>query len=405
MNKRQRRQEDVGLLPEPPTSRPDMIAMMTMDDVDDNDGEDDQPTPTAPRRRIRDVRPLASPAASMPAMSDELARAWYSQRSSQSSSSSCTSGKRSRRTPSPTKLAELSGITEENISTLARLPVALRGLVQAAKQHAAARHIVDAASQETAARLSEDLDGEHQLFAPDSLPDFPLPLAELTGIVETACENVRRGRSEPAWNMSVHYPLLDIARRTCSVRDEVSVEVLTSVSIEPPTLISQSHGSRKVDFGICLLLDPAIITTLQSRDISTLNQTLYTPIRYAPLSISIETKPEDAMPLGKVQLATWLQAQTRKLRHLLSQTGRPNALSCALPPLPLLLVHGHEWTFLVYEDRGNREAVVWTKVVVGSTATVLGAYQVVRFLQCLMRWTAGEFRMWWHESILRYLAG
>ncbi|EME76978.1 uncharacterized protein MYCFIDRAFT_112645, partial [Pseudocercospora fijiensis CIRAD86] len=74
-----------------------------------------------------------------------------------------------------------------------------------------------------------------------------------------------------------------------------------------------------------------------------LNQTDYGPVRYNPIAVSIETKTNlEAGADAQVQLTTWCTAQVHQLRTLLRAAGKPEA---SIPPLPLVMVLGHDWSF------------------------------------------------------------
>ena len=115
--------------------------------------------------------------------------------------------------------------------------------------------------------------------------------------------------------------------------------------------------SKLVDYTINLLpdeeIDSVIRLLLQSQPVNleTINQTMYNPVRYQPIAISIETKtPDGSEQDAMVQLGVWVAAHFNRLRMLSHED--PVSLT-----LPLLYVSGAEWFLLFASD--SAEQVVY----------------------------------------------
>ena len=127
----------------------------------------------------------------------------------------------------------------------------------------------------------------------------------------------------------------------------------TTAAIEPQELVPEITQrervqSKKADFAISLELGEETERCLAQAGIQ-LNQTTYEGIRFNPIAVSVETKlPGEGGSDAKLQLATWSCSQIAKLRELLALAGNEE---CSMPPLPLIIIQGHDWHFLCLEDR------------------------------------------------------
>ena len=127
----------------------------------------------------------------------------------------------------------------------------------------------------------------------------------------------------------------------------------TTASIQPETLVPDASAtmkvnSKKADFAIVLELPETVERALFGADIESVTQTMYEPLRYSPIAINIETKKDVKMDEALRSLSIWTSAQITKTRDLLVKAGRPDV---SIPPLPILVVQGHQWYFAVMEDK------------------------------------------------------
>ncbi|KAK0248755.1 hypothetical protein LTS02_013254 [Friedmanniomyces endolithicus] len=117
--------------------------------------------------------------------------------------------------------------------------------------------------------------------------------------------------------------------------------------------------------------------------------------------MSIETKTALAGSAeATLQLSIWATAQISFLRRMLTKAR--NGVGPTIP-LPLVIVVGHEWNLGYMEDRGQ-EVILWTGIPIGKTDSLLGMYQILAGVQCLVQWAEEVDRPWLEESILRPLS-
>ncbi|KAH9827257.1 hypothetical protein Tdes44962_MAKER09780 [Teratosphaeria destructans] len=231
----------------------------------------------------------------------------------------------------------------------------------------------------------------------------PPPIARMDRIKQRSTICAAASASEPDWNNSVHCFVLE---ESC-LSSGLASHVTTTATIEPgllPELTADNNGvqSRKVDFCIVLQLsrysNVGQAATLQN--INFFNQTKYGPIRFKPITVSIETKlPVEGGAKALVQLETWAQAQIQRLENLHSWVGDPWLVHM---PLPLIAVHGDVWKlYYMQQNRDGHGGTMWDCGEFGSTKTLLGTYQVVAGLQALMQWSVEVYQPWFEDNILR----
>lgn len=132
-----------------------------------------------------------------------------------------------------------------------------------------------------------------------------------------------------------------------------------------------------------------------------MNPTLYEPVRFAPTALHVETKlTGEGWRAAQSQLSLWVTRHVAKLRELLGLAGQP--ATTPIPVLPALVVQGHDWTCLFFEDHSDG-ARLYSGYSVGSTKNVVDAQAVIAALQFLMDWIQTEYRPWFDEMILQPL--
>ncbi|OQN95440.1 hypothetical protein B0A48_18548 [Cryoendolithus antarcticus] len=246
-------------------------------------------------------------------------------------------------------------------------------------------------------------------------PSAPTP-SELREITDEAEDLDRTGGSEAAWNSGVHHPILTIARKYSPHRSHQSWRNVTTARIHPSELWSPQEKlpSKKVDFALALNISDELKETLQSANIA-LSQSDHAPIIRNPIAVSIETKMPNAGTVeGLLQVETWAAAQVALLRQLISRaetiikprpSDTPTRSSQELPTLPLILVEGHEWRFLLFRDNNDNKSATFYRngITFGRTTSLLGCYQIIAGVQLLMEWAEMEYRPWMQEFILQPL--
>ncbi|USW59736.1 hypothetical protein Slin15195_G130550 [Septoria linicola] len=336
-----------------------------------------------------------------------------SRRSGQSGSS-----KRSNRSGSPLKQSgeRQSGLypityAAGDMNIPSKLPKAVQRLVKPLKGIARDIAVLPLASDTPAMReaIGSD-DMEETLFHDHATGDAVPALEEVIELVEKTVACKSDGAFEFAWNCEVHYPLLEMARKSSRHKHTLRWHNITNASISPPSLVPdlrerEKVQSRKVEFGLALQLPYSVKRHLAQQNLQ-LNQSDYGPVKYNPIAISIETKlPGEGGLDARAQVSTWAEAQIRRLRILLQQAGHPQWQDLPIPPLPLLFVQGSDWTFWCFEDYVGNGLLYEQGIEFGRTTSVLGTYKVIAGLQILMSWTTEVWWPWIEEHILKRLVG
>ncbi|KAI5455751.1 hypothetical protein BGZ63DRAFT_325613, partial [Mariannaea sp. PMI_226] len=201
--------------------------------------------------------------------------------------------------------------------------------------------------------------------------------------------------TEPAWNARVHEPLLDVALEPFG--DSVSHWDVTRASINKPYLGKHSSGAelqaKMVDFCITLngkSMAKAVWKRLETAsDNHSINHSSTSPLREHPIAISIETKaPGGSRDEAKAQLSVWVTSHLKRLRTLSGPSKNLNTVAIALP---VVEVHGGEWSLLFLRD-GDEDIQLIQTVKIGDTKSIVGCYQVVAFLRHLGFWATSVYR-------------
>ena len=233
-------------------------------------------------------------------------------------------------------------------------------------------------------------------------------LADVQDLMQQAKVQKEIGASEAGWNCAVHYPLLSMALRHSKHGQNQRWDNITTARIYPVTLLpnlrkKERQISKQVDFCLTLKIPDTDYRKLFN-DNCPLSQSNYSPIIYNPIAISIETKVQDQSSAeAKLQLSTWLTAQVMRLRELLDLTVKTNT---PIPPLPMIMVYEHTWTFCCFHDQndeGKSAKSFEDGIRFGTTNSVKGIYQIIAGLHYLMDWSETIYRKWFDNNILRLL--
>lgn len=239
-------------------------------------------------------------------------------------------------------------------------------------------------------------------------------LYKLRAIIANAADCKVECQSEAAWNARVHDPLLRLAMETAAV-PQIRPFIATTATIIPALLPRNTFtgdllSSRLVDFCITLESDTtqkeAIKQLLSSQPatLRSLNQTMYSPLRFRPIAITVETKTDTAIETGESQLAIWTKAWLNRMKLL-------NANN--VPPLPVLRIKGHDWHLLLAWEEHDQEQeleqqqqvkaepslVILAEMPIGDTRSILPIYRLVKVLRRLACWADGPFRDWHERTI------
>lgn len=168
----------------------------------------------------------------------------------------------------------------------------------------------------------------------------------------------------------------------------------------------------------------AIISLLddQPRDMRSISQTMYDPIRLRPPAIAIAERPDDE---AIIQLMVWTKAWLNRVATL----GISDSVDT--PPMPLLRVCGDTWFLdLAWEERGEERGFVEYKTggvsssstdamgrekqhksklifmtslptgaPIGNTTTLMGTYKLLAAIRRLADWAEGPFLTWFIDAV------
>ncbi|KAM3506634.1 hypothetical protein MY11210_007482 [Beauveria gryllotalpidicola] len=382
---------------------------------------------TPPRDRSSAKRPL----------DDETPRAKRVQTSapsershiSLSSASSDHSSRRSTTASSPRKQLralrlETNGLDTRDLAVFDHMPSALETLLDQVAAFADGESIVARDVQPALAEAAaHDRELRWALRGADGYMSDEPGLAGRTPspyvvrkVVMQAAECNMRDSPEVNWNLEVHQLVLDMAFRPAQTtanathsKNLINFIGCTTASILPD--YGPPTQSKKVDF--CLYIDPqhdaAAPATIfkpaaaRVRDVlphRILNFTDFTPLEDRFIAVSIETKkPSESFNAAQLQLGVWDMARWSLLRRLRSmqageETGGNAAADAGLPAfIPGVIVQGHHWYLVVTTAEGGR-TVLWQQLLIGSTSSSRGVYQIVRTLQHLGDWARDVHWPW-----------
>ncbi|KAH7176396.1 hypothetical protein EDB81DRAFT_836445 [Dactylonectria macrodidyma] len=394
-----KRQATISVSPQTPKRR-----RVQDRDVDSDVDADETPrvSGTQGRQTYQPQLRTASPATSMPPLSE------YQSTQSQSS----------RQSSPPKQLAVLE-LNPEGIEIRAlspddkSLPSALSKLLLDFEMCSSGFHIIPS-SIEPEIKERAKKDPKFHAFLPhmyaspqerDALGSTP-PIDEVAKLVKDAAEAQASRQNEAAWNMMVHWPLLDNAIYNRWRQNQlVGFACCTTANIIKEYL-PISCQSKMVDFGIYILpeAEPSSETTeaiqalRQVLPYNVINHTDFFPLRDLPLAVSIESKKRYCtnLEMAELQLGTWHAAQWKFLGDLV---GRSGGSFDGLPFLPAVIVNGHDWSFAATTKAG-RKTILWMEKGFGSTDCLVGVFRAVCGLQRLAKWAREVYWPWYKRNAL-----
>ena len=266
----------------------------------------------------------------------------------------------------------------------------------------------------------------------------------LCRIRRAAMKSAQCQRHEQAWNNMVHTPLLELVFQSNNETDREDVPSTHIASYEPVmtatiagdsipllsgaglacsvsasstgtgeddedidiTQVHSSSSSKKVDYALVLHLSNGSALFKLVRDLANevavrdrepaphFNQTTYLPVAYAPIAVSIETKPQFSSQDPLIQLGLWTAAWHKRMSYLRSQLNwsAPDEAPPRLVSLPLIQVVGHHWHMYFACDSG--EAIVMHgPVSLGSTESLMAMYALFTCLKAIKLWIEGQFSL------------
>ena len=228
---------------------------------------------------------------------------------------------------------------------------------------------------------------------------------QILDILEAALECQNWRLPESSWNSEVHSKILRLALRGHWISKGVRYRDVTTAKITDTSLlptVSSGPGSpmqsKMVDYVLVMERSPVLAEKIRAKlgaeNRASINHTAAEHIRFDPIAVSIETKRAAiAEETAHVQLGMWVVAHFARLRQLtLNETQ--------LPALPILIVQGHDWKFMIAEAMADRSIVILRDWLLGSTNSVLGIYQIVAAVRRLAKWVDEDYRPWFEKNAL-----
>lgn len=174
--------------------------------------------------------------------------------------------------------------------------------------------------------------------------------------------------------------------------------------------------SKKIDYAISLVLDTDMDRLVRSRlstqprESQVINQTDYSPVRYQPIAINIETKANATDDEAMMQLATWISAYHKGVSRFLPPQSK-------ITTLPLLYTAVDRWSLYFACDHidhivgsfhpGLSSCHVLTivqdilgKLALGDTSSLLGCYKLLAIFRRLCTWAVTIFKSWVKDELL-----
>lgn len=226
---------------------------------------------------------------------------------------------------------------------------------------------------------------------------------QVQDILQAALECQDCHLPESSWNSEVHSRIFRLALRGYWMSKGITYRDVTTAKITDKSLLPINASgsilqSKMVDYSLVIKPSAAMAEKIRSKlgaeGRGSINHTAAEYIRFDPIAISVETKRAAiAEDTAHAQLGLWVAAHFARLRQLtLSQDQ--------LPILPLLIVQGPEWKLMVAEQTSYGNIVILRDLVLGSTRSVLGIYQILSAIGRLAEWVDHDYRSWFEENAL-----
>ncbi|KAF2135320.1 uncharacterized protein K452DRAFT_303628 [Aplosporella prunicola CBS 121167] len=289
------------------------------------------------------------------------------------------------------------------------IPASLSAMFKQIKRFSRGIGVLPARLMASSPLLQDDDDGYLAFDTDNSRDRFgPVPSQyTINRIVHRT--KATRDHCEAEWNCHLHTAILTAAFENTTFDNAIDFHNCSAARIEKRLL--PAYGSQKscqVDFAVVLQTDAQeldVMRALAAGNIDfSINQTLYTPFKRAPVAISLETKVtgEKWRP-AELQVGIWVAAQFKRLQELLEAGEKDGDAVEPLPALPLLVIQGRNWHFLMAERRRGQgeQTTIWGPIQFGDSCSKLGVYQIIATLQYLGKWATTEYREWFDRKVLR----
>ncbi|PGH11421.1 hypothetical protein AJ79_04922 [Helicocarpus griseus UAMH5409] len=216
-------------------------------------------------------------------------------------------------------------------------------------------------------------------------------------------------KPEPSWSEEVFRPMLDlvVALENASCDQEVQVENVITSPISPWSLIpiglqNLPYSSKKVDY--CIFISQSDdqhnhtqeVLTMRNIDIDDFNinqagSSHY--IRWLPQLAAIECMKTLPGSDGMIQMSVWMAALRKRLEGLMKH-------ATDIKPMPYLKTEGLDWKAYWCCIGARGETMLYGPQSLDSMLDMKGIYQVLKFLQQIVKYGRDDYWPWFRETIL-----
>ncbi|KAL6717741.1 hypothetical protein ACLMJK_003826 [Lecanora helva] len=271
------------------------------------------------------------------------------------------------------------------------IPFCFRGVAEAEFSDFDSPTCIAAKESDCLLRLSTDEASRNDLWK------------EVLKIKDRALECAQGKYSEPAWNCEVHSSLLRCALEGYYKDQKIWYRNVTTHRITEKIIQPKIQGKRKpgqmVDFSIVMTPPKNLVQAVRNKmgKSFNLNQTSADDVENALIGANLETKVK-ALDISKGirQLACWNLAQYNKMRQL-----NPGLTWQELPFLPAILTQEHAWNLYIIRMISQDEILVQGPMLVGTSAGLVGIFQILCTIQRLALWTR-DHGNWWRQYVLGF---
>ncbi|KAL1615674.1 hypothetical protein SLS56_011733 [Neofusicoccum ribis] len=245
---------------------------------------------------------------------------------------------------------------------------------------------------------------------------------ELYDVHEQAIKLFNDKNPEPAWN-GLHDRVFKLALSPRKSYPNIDYRNITTASTEDSCrapLQNAFQRGRRVDYALVLACDEEMelrieeilqqeqelarsraTTSKHKKKRPSINYVGQDHVRKLPITAIIETKK--AMGIEDTafdQLQYCVLAHFVRLRQLMMATKNGDAHDTSkLPTIPLILVYGHEWKFMLAQAMKSRLRI-YHGIQIGTTESMVGIYQLMASIRRLSRWLNEVYRPWFMEVVL-----
>ncbi|KAF5023645.1 hypothetical protein F66182_4290 [Fusarium sp. NRRL 66182] len=277
----------------------------------------------------------------------------------------------------------------------------------------------------------------HDLYKNDkdsrSREQLLFELSEIQNIKRLSKRCSRDMEGEAEWNNAVHSTILRLALGT----DDpfVGWRYIPNAKIDSRYLPLMSDGltssSKMIDYALFIGDDQDVAQSTggvneqddpeTSRNIrldqpismfirqwsDSINHVSYTPLRYRPILLGIETKTvERTEAEARMQLGIWIAAHIRRIWSLGGNLASSEAdkLEQTIQDMvfPLIYVQSAKWSlmfarpFFTDTPEGRSiKIVIYHDISLGETSSIQGIYQLLQAFRVLRKWGNEVYRGWW----------